>query len=113
MNKKNPSCFILHQWPEKNICYRPALFSIFSFCCGLASSGVLLILFRSLAGLGSAMIFGTNMAILTSVFQVHERGKAIGINTSVVYFALASGPFFGGMVTHYWGWRSPYWVLPD
>jgi EmrB/QacA subfamily drug resistance transporter len=87
------------------------LFSIFSFCCGLASSGTFLILFRSLAGLGSAMIFGTNMAILTSVFQSHERGKAIGINTSVVYFALASGPFLGGMMTHYWGWQSLFLII--
>ncbi|KAA6319404.1 Multidrug resistance protein Stp [termite gut metagenome] len=82
------------------------LFSLSTFLCGLASSGFFLILFRSLSGLGSAMIFGTSMAILTSVFQPHERGKAIGINTAVVYFALASGPFLGGMMTHYWGWQS-------
>jgi EmrB/QacA subfamily drug resistance transporter len=87
------------------------LFSVSSFLCGLAASGFLLILFRVLTGLGSAMIFGTNMAILTSVFQAHERGKAIGINTSVVYFALASGPFLGGMLTHYWGWQSLFLLI--
>jgi EmrB/QacA subfamily drug resistance transporter len=87
------------------------LFSLFSFCCGLASSGIFLILFRSLAGLGSAMIFGTNMAILTSVFSIRERGRALGINTSVVYFALASGPFLGGMMTHYWGWQSLFLIV--
>jgi MFS family permease len=57
------------------------------------------------------MIFGTNMAILTSIFPAHERGRAMGINTSVVYFALASGPFLGGMLTHYWGWQSLFFLI--
>jgi EmrB/QacA subfamily drug resistance transporter len=87
------------------------IFSIASFLCGLTSSGTFLIFFRVFAGIGSAMIFGTNMAILTSVFQANERGKAIGINTSVVYFALASGPFLGGMMTHYWGWQSLFLII--
>jgi EmrB/QacA subfamily drug resistance transporter len=87
------------------------LFSISTFLCGLVSSEFFLILFRTLSGLGAAMIFGTSMAILTSIFQPHERGKAIGINTSVVYFALASGPFLGGMMTHYWGWQSLFLTI--
>jgi MFS family permease len=46
------------------------------------------------------------MAILTSIFPPQERGKAIGINSAIVYLALASGPFLGGMLTHYLGWKS-------
>lgn len=83
-----------------------AIFSLFNLLCGFAPSGDALIVFRGLSGLGSAMMFGTNMAILSSIFPPQERGKAIGINTATVYFALASGPFFGGMLTHYWGWES-------
>jgi MFS family permease len=52
------------------------------------------------------MMFGTNMAILSSVFPAKERGKAIGITTATVYFGLASGPFFGGILTHFLGWES-------
>ncbi|MDR1331847.1 MAG: MFS transporter [Tannerella sp.] len=87
-----------------------AIFSLFTFLCGLAPSGSLLIVFRGLSGLGCAMIFGTGMAILTSVFPPQERGKAIGINTAVVYLALASGPFAGGLLTHYWGWKSLFFL---
>jgi EmrB/QacA subfamily drug resistance transporter len=87
------------------------LFSSTTFLCGLASNELFLMLFRCLSGLGSAMIFGTNMAILTAIFPPHERGKAMGINTSVVYFALASGPFFGGMLTHYFGWQSLFFIV--
>ena len=82
------------------------LFSLASVACAVAPSGKLLIAGRFVQGIAAAMLFGVNMAIITSVFPANERGKALGINTSVIYFAIASGPFFGGMLTHYWGWRS-------
>lgn len=87
------------------------LFGFTTFMCGFAPSGTILIVLRAISGLGCAMMFGTNMAILTSIFSPSERGKAIGINTSVVYFALASGPYFGGLLTHYWGWQSLFYFI--
>jgi len=66
---------------------------------------------RVLQGLGSAMLFGTNMAILTSVFPPGERGRAMGINVTAVYTGLASGPFLGGLMTRYLGWRSIFAFL--
>ncbi|MDR2292241.1 MAG: MFS transporter [Prevotellaceae bacterium] len=87
------------------------LFSISTFLCGLSPSGTMLIVLRAVSGLGCAMMFGTNMAILVSVFPPQNRGKAIGINTAVVYFALASGPFFGGIITHNLGWQSLFYFI--
>ena len=66
---------------------------------------------RILQGVGGAMMFGTNMAILTSVFPPGERGKAMGINVTAVYAGLASGPFLGGLLTRYLGWRSIFAFL--
>ncbi len=85
-----------------------ALFSVASIICACVPSGAgaLLIAARFIQGVASAMIFGVSMAIVTAVFPANERGKALGINTAVVYFSIASGPFFGGMLTHYFGWRS-------
>jgi len=70
-----------------------------------------LIIVRVIQGLGSAMIFGTNLAILTDVFPPGERGKAMGINATAVYIGLSSGPFLGGMLTRYLGWRSIFAFL--
>jgi EmrB/QacA subfamily drug resistance transporter len=86
------------------------IFSVTSCLCGFSVSGDMLIIFRALSGIGSAMMFGTNMAILTSIFPPHQRGKALGINTAVVYASVAVGPFFGGMITHYFGWQSIFFV---
>ena len=82
------------------------IFSLCSFLCGLAPSGGVLIALRFFTGIGCAMIFGTNIAILTSLFPPEKRGQALGINTAVVYAALAAGPLLGGMLTHYFGWQS-------
>ena len=77
---------------------------------GFASTGFVMLVLRVIAGLGSAMIFGTNMAILTSCFPSEKRGKAMGINTAVVYSSLAAGPVLGGLMTHYWGWQSIFFI---
>lgn len=82
------------------------LFTLASAACIVSPTGAFLITARFVQGIASAMLSGVSMAIITSVFPANERGKALGINTSVVYFAIAAGPFLGGMLTHYWGWRS-------
>ena len=83
-----------------------AVFTAASLLSGLSPSAPLLIAFRALQGIGSAMIFGTGVAILTSVFPPGERGNALGINVASVYLGLSLGPFLGGLLTHYLGWRS-------
>lgn len=82
------------------------LFALFSFLSGLAHNIETFIFYRVLQGAGSAMIFGTNMAILTSVFPPQERGKAIGINSASVYVGLSLGPVLGGFLNHRFGWHS-------
>jgi MFS family permease len=70
----------------------------------------MLILFRVFQGIGSAMIFATGMAILTSVFPPGERGKVLGINVAAVYIGLSVGPFLGGFLTQHFTWRSIFLV---
>jgi len=74
--------------------------------CGLANSGVELLLYRITSGVGSAMLFSTNIVILISIFPSNQRGKVLGINTVVVYLSLAMGPFLGGLFTQHFGWNS-------
>ena len=81
-----------------------------SILCALSPSGAILISFRALQGIGSAMVFGTGMAIITSVYPPKERGKAIGITVTSVYIGLSLAPFLGGILTQYLGWRSIFYV---
>ena len=86
------------------------LFMVASLGCALSHTGALLIACRFVQGVASAMLFATTLAIITSVFPARERGRAFGTITAVIYFALASGPFIGGIFTHYRGWRSIFYV---
>ncbi len=87
------------------------LFTVSTFLIIFSWSIVSLIVFRIFQGLSSAMVFGTSMAIITSVFQPGERGRAIGINITSTYLGLSCGPVIGGFLTQYLGWRSIFAFL--
>jgi len=82
------------------------IFTISSLLLAISTSAIMLISFRILQGIGGAMIVGTGVAIITSVFPAEERGKALGINVAAVYLGLSLGPFLGGLLTQHFGWRS-------
>jgi EmrB/QacA subfamily drug resistance transporter len=80
--------------------------AVASILCALSPSGSWLIIFRVFQGIGGAMIFGTGVAILTSVFPAGERGRVLGFNVAAVYAGLSVGPLIGGVITEHFGWRS-------
>ncbi|MFX0062322.1 MAG: MFS transporter [Candidatus Hermodarchaeota archaeon] len=82
------------------------IFTITSFLSIFSPILEILVIFRAFQGLGGAMIFGTSVAILTSIFPPEEKGKVLGINVAATYIGLSSGPFLGGLLTQYFGWRS-------
>lgn len=95
---------------KKTFAYGIIAFTVTSFLCAASISAHMLILFRVFQGIGSAMIFATGIAILTSVFPPRERGKALGINVAAVYLGLSFGPFLGGSLTQYFTWRSVFLI---
>jgi MFS family permease len=87
------------------------LFTVTSFLIIFSSSMTSLIILRVFQGFSGAMIFGTSLAILTSVFPAGERGRAMGINVTSTYIGLSAGPVIGGLLTHAAGWRSIFILL--
>lgn len=87
------------------------LFTVSTFLIIFSHSIVSLIILRIVEGFASAMIFGTSLAIITSVYQPGERGKAMGINITATYLGLSCGPVLGGLLTQYFGWRSIFAFL--
>ncbi len=96
---------------KKIFTYGIIIFTIATFLSAISPSVMFLIAFRVLQGIGSAMIFVTGLAIITSVYPPKERGKAIGINIASVYIGLSMGPVLGGILTQYLGWRSIFYVV--
>ncbi len=84
------------------------VYTLASAVCTVAPSFPVLIAARVLLGAGGAMIFATSVALLTSVYPASERGRVLGINVASVYLGLSTGPFVGGLLTQYMGWRSVF-----
>jgi EmrB/QacA subfamily drug resistance transporter len=95
---------------KKMLTYGIIIYTLSSFLSAIAVSAFTLIIFRVLQGIGAALIFGTCIAILMSVYPIGERGKALGITIAAVYLGLSLGPFLGGLLTQSFGWRSIFFV---
>lgn len=88
-----------------------AVYTLGAVAAVFANSGAMLIFLRVLQGLGAAMFVSTGMAIITSIFPPERRGKVIGIYVAAVYVGLSVGPFAGGYITHYLGWRMIFLLM--
>src|SRR5256712_12422873 len=94
-----------------------ALFTFGSLMCGLSASTGQLVAFRSVQGLGAAMLLPGSLSIITATFSGRERGAAIGIWAAVSGLAVAVGPLIGGFLLEHLSWRSnfflylPHWPL--
>lgn len=86
--------------------YGFVIYTLSSVFSAIAPSALFLIASRVINGIGASMTFGTGVAILTSIYSPGERGKVLGINVAAVYSGLSCGPFLGGFLTQYLGWRS-------
>ncbi len=86
------------------------IFTLASVGSAISNSSMMLICFRILQGIGSAGIYCIGAAILTSIFPSKELGKVLGINVAAVYLGASFGPFLGGFLTRYFGWRSIFLI---
>jgi EmrB/QacA subfamily drug resistance transporter len=86
------------------------ILTLSSLLSGMANSATMLISCRVFQGFGGAMLAGTAVALLTTVFPANERGKVLGINVAATYIGLSLGPVLGGILTHNLGWRSIFFL---
>jgi EmrB/QacA subfamily drug resistance transporter len=87
-----------------------AVFTVGSLLCGLASSGVMLVICRAAQGVGGATVFSTSLALLAQTFHGRERGVAFGAWGGVAGAATALGPLLGGVLTTEISWRWIFYV---
>lgn len=88
-----------------------SVFSLASALCGISFNSAMLIIARALQGVSAATISVTVVSILTSVYSPGERGKVLGLNVTATYTGLSMGPFLGGFLTKYMGWRSLFLIV--
>lgn len=83
-------------------------FTVFSFCCGLANSLAMLVIFRVLQGAAGGGLQPSERAILADTFAPEKRSVAFAIYGMAVVVAPAIGPTIGGWITDNYTWR---WIF--
>lgn len=83
-----------------------AVFVSCSIAAVFSVSGIMLIAVRLLQGIGAAMIFSTNIAILTDTFPEKQRGRVLGFSLAATYAGQSAGPVLGGVLNYNLGWKS-------
>jgi EmrB/QacA subfamily drug resistance transporter len=83
-----------------------AVFGAASIGCALAPSLVGLLIWRTLQGIGAALLMPNSLAILRASYSGAARGRAIGIWAAVGAAMAALGPVLGGWLIDAVGWRS-------
>jgi EmrB/QacA subfamily drug resistance transporter len=81
-----------------------------SLASAFAESADMLIVTRSLMGIGGALIMPTTLSIITHVFSAEERPKAIGIWAAVAGIGVGLGPASGGWLLEQFDWTAVFLV---
>jgi len=81
-----------------------------SALCGWANQVSTLVFFRAIQALGAAMLFANSPAILTQNFPAEQRGQALGMQATMTYLGLTTGPALGGWLTHQFSWRAVFYM---
>ena len=85
-----------------------AMFTVFSFLCGIATSLPQLVIFRLFQGLFGGGLQPNQQSIILDTFEPQDRGKGFSMVAVAVIFAPILGPVLGGWLTDAWSWR---WVF--
>jgi DHA2 family multidrug resistance protein len=86
------------------------VFTLGSLLCSLANNLPMLVIARVIQAAGGGAISPTSLAILSESFPRERRGSAIGWWGIGNVMGPAIGPTLGGVLTHYFGWQSVFYV---
>ena len=86
-----------------------ALFVLFNCLCAISDSIGMLIVMRMLSGGASASVQAVGAGTIADLWEVRERGRAMGIFYLGPLCGPLLAPIIGGVLAQRWGWRSTMW----
>ncbi len=85
-------------------------FVLSSILCAISPNIETLIISRGLQGIGAALMFPSQTAIIGQIFPQAERGQVMGTIIGISSVFLILGPLIGGFLTEALSWRWIFWI---
>lgn len=79
------------------------------YLCGYAPTFGWFLFFRSMQGIGAALVLSCAPALVTLAFPEAERGEVLGVYTMLAAVASTLGPLLGGQLVALWGWSAVFY----
>lgn len=86
------------------------VFATGSLLCGLSATTPQMIAFRVIQGAGGAFMIPGSLAIISSSIRQDQRGKAIGIWSSITTLVTLGAPILGGVLADAGLWRWIFFI---
>jgi len=79
--------------------------------CGLAHNYYMLLIARIITGLFGGVIGSISMAIMSDIFPLHQRGRAMGFMQMGFGASQVLGIPISLYIANHWGWQSPFLMI--
>jgi len=86
------------------------IFLMGSALSGLSQNMTQLIIFRAIQGIGAGVLMANAIIVVGDLFPPLERGKYVGLVTSVIGVSAVLGPVIGGVITDNLSWHWVFYV---
>ncbi|MFI6150317.1 MFS transporter [Streptomyces sp. NPDC051109] len=97
---------------ERAFRFGTLVFVVASTAAGLAQSEAWLIAARAAQGAGAAILRPASQVLIIEEFGRRERGRAMGISSSISTVLYGTAPLIGGLLTTAFSWRAIFFVNP-
>ena len=88
-----------------------ALFLLWNILAAISTNIAMLVIFRLLGGGAASSVQAVGAGTIADVWEVQERGKAMGIFYLGPLMGPLLAPILGGILGERLGWRSTQWAL--
>lgn len=88
-----------------------AMFAVGTVITANAPGFDVLIGARVVSAIGNSMLQSVATGMTLSVFPSSDRGKALGMQTTMVAIGMAAGPIVSGLILQFFSWQAIFWVL--
>ncbi|MEO7573488.1 MAG: MFS transporter [Acidimicrobiales bacterium] len=104
-----PLAFYADRLPRVRIAVAgAAIWAIFGLMTGLAGAFWVLLIARSGAGMGRAVVTPTHNSLIADLYPIEKRTEVYGFHRMANALGAFVGPLLGGLLAQAFGWRVPF-----